>query len=498
LGDGKPLAGADISFSGPGQPQDSRTNTDAHGDFAFDEVCEGPIQIFASYVDPQDSSIVMSVNGGGGIEAHGGDTNILIQLHDPNAGAWVTGGTVYDQFGHQDAGVVFRVWEGANIFFSLSSSDAYGKYKVRWKLPFDDSLHPPLTSLKALLLARDLENNLVSVHEINGATSNLDVYLKPACSLSGRVLASGGKPLTNTIVSLDLTLTLVLEERAELERSENSTNGVFSFKALPRQGEYSLNVRASGYSSFNQTIKFAKPSEAIDLSPIILNEANLPVAGIAVTADGKPAPGVRVAATGQDQMAVTSVTTDSRGHFIFNQVAKSPLTISGILNTDYDDVYACNPYVYAHGGDTNILLRLVAPATHSTMEAWQAGDKQSAIRLFLDVDWSVRPLFDPYRILSLSEQQFVALPEAQHKTRAKEIKKESESFRRLTVAVFEAGRAAAAKGETIKARKIFRSIKQCGAALDNPSCLRPLQIVGEDLKKKADTALHALEMLLGN
>ncbi|HEX3624340.1 MAG TPA: carboxypeptidase-like regulatory domain-containing protein [Verrucomicrobiae bacterium] len=498
LGDGKPLAGANISFSGPGQPRDSRTDTDAYGDFAFDEVCEGSIQIFAGYVDPQDSGIVMSLNGGDGIEAHAGDTNILIQLHDPNAGAWITRGTVYDQFGHRDAGVVFRVWEGANIFFSLSSSDADGKYKVRWKLPFDDSLHPPLPSPKALLLARDLENNLVSVQEINGATSNLDAHLKPACSLSGRVLASDGKPLTNTIVSLDLTLTLMLEERAELERSENSNNGVFSFKALPRQGEYSLNVRASGYGSFNQTIKFAKASESIDLSPIILNQANLPVAGIAVTADGKPAPGVRVVATGQEQMPATILMTDSRGHFVFNQAAKGPLTISGILNTDYNDVYACNPYVYAHGGDTNILLMLVAPATHGAMEAWQAGDKQSAIRLFLDVDWSDRPLFDPYRILSLSEQQFVALPEAQRKMLAKEIKKQVERFRKLTVAVFEAGRAAAAKGESIKARKIFKSIKQCGAALGNPGCLRPLQIVGEDLEKKADVALHTLETLPGD
>jgi hypothetical protein len=197
-------------------------------------------------------------------------------------------------------------------------------------------------------------------------------------------------------------------------------------------------------------------------------------------------------------MPATILMTDSRGHFVFNQAAKGPLTISGILNTDYNDVYACNPYVYAHGGDTNILLMLVAPATHGAMEAWQAGDKQSAIRLFLDVDWSDRPLFDPYRILSLSEQQFVALPEAQRKMLAKEIKKQVERFRKLTVAVFEAGRAAAAKGESIKARKIFKSIKQCGAALGNPGCLRPLQIVGEDLEKKADVALHTLETLPGD
>ena len=76
----RPLIGTHVSFSGPGQPQDSSTNTDHEGQFFFDAVCEGPIKIFANYQDPQDSSIYMSLNGGSGMEAKGGDTNILIKL----------------------------------------------------------------------------------------------------------------------------------------------------------------------------------------------------------------------------------------------------------------------------------------------------------------------------------------------------------------------------------------------------------------------------------
>ena len=84
---GKPLAGARVSFGGPGQPQDSSTNTDSEGTFHFDAVCEGPIKIFANYQDPQDSSIYLNLNGGSGMEVRAGDTNILIKL--PLTGACV-------------------------------------------------------------------------------------------------------------------------------------------------------------------------------------------------------------------------------------------------------------------------------------------------------------------------------------------------------------------------------------------------------------------------
>ena len=77
---GKPLIGTRVSFSGPGQPQDSFTNTDNEGKFFFDAVCDGPIKIFANYQDPQDSSIYMNLNGGSGKEVKAGDTNILITL----------------------------------------------------------------------------------------------------------------------------------------------------------------------------------------------------------------------------------------------------------------------------------------------------------------------------------------------------------------------------------------------------------------------------------
>jgi len=67
-------------FVGPGQPQNSTTNTDSQGKVHFDEVCDGPIKVFANYQDPHDRSINMSLKSSGGMEVQPGDTNILIQL----------------------------------------------------------------------------------------------------------------------------------------------------------------------------------------------------------------------------------------------------------------------------------------------------------------------------------------------------------------------------------------------------------------------------------
>ena len=92
--DGKPLAGAEVYFMGRGQPMNSRTNwghspwcntnTDSEGRFQFDNVCDAPLRVYANYRDPLDRSLYMNLNGGGGMEAQVGDTNIVIRFPAPN------------------------------------------------------------------------------------------------------------------------------------------------------------------------------------------------------------------------------------------------------------------------------------------------------------------------------------------------------------------------------------------------------------------------------
>lgn len=482
---GEPLPVARVSFAGTGQPQDSGTNTDSQGNFAFDGVCDGPLTISASYLDPKDSDIFMSL-GGGGTNVHAGDTNILIQLRDTtfNADApiLITKGTVFDPFGKPDSGVSLAVWRSENPFLNFTT-DSGGKYRVRWQRIGEPA------DRKSILVARDTEHNFAATHFLQETTTKLNLHLQSGCTLSGVVQDGDGKPLTNATVTLDLS---IQDAGVRLAQTQVDTNASFLFGALPRQGDYRLEASVPDRPAAAVTTNFASAGQSIRLPPFRLPLANLRVAGIAVYADGKPAPDVALTIKDHDQMSLGDTKTDAQGRFVFDRATKGPIWICGLINKGNMDGYNCNPFITVQAGETNIIFRLVVAATHSAMEAWQCGDKPSVIADFLKVDWTVRPLFDSYRALSLSEDQFVALPQADREAHSKEIMAQMKSFRKLLAAVSKAGHDAAAKGNVAQAREIFTSLKQCGSALDSRDCLQSLQNFGKHLKNKADAALHSL------
>ncbi len=240
---GKPLVGTRVSFNGAGQPQNDGTNTDSDGKFLFDAVCDGSLKVFASYQDPQDTSIHMDLNGGGGMAVRPGDTNILIQLRDTSISAWdvptlVTMGTVYDPAGNPAPNTVFAVWHSANPFNS-SSSGFGGKYRIRWQQPLGMGMQ---TAAKSLLIGRDASRNLVVTHEIDETTTNLDLHLQPGLAIAGILQDENGMAVTNARVSLHMQLARGGSELAKMVTDEH---GAFAFSALPAEGKYSLDVGSS-------------------------------------------------------------------------------------------------------------------------------------------------------------------------------------------------------------------------------------------------------------
>jgi len=139
-------------------------------------------------------------------------------------------------------------------------------------------------------------------------------------------------------------------------------------------------------------------------------------------------------------------------------------------------------------GQTSVPAVAAAPVAQAAMSAWQQGDKAAAVSSFLAADWSSRPLFASNSLLSLTEDQFKALSEADRQTRSGEIR-QLDSMKQLAAAVAQAGRDAATKGDTAQAQKCFTALKQCGAALSSPDSLSLVQLVGKALNKMADTEL---------
>jgi len=130
-----------------------------------------------------------------------------------------------------------------------------------------------------------------------------------------------------------------------------------------------------------------------------------------------------------------------------------------------------------------------SPVSQPALTAWQQGEKAAAVSSFLAADWSARPLFAAGSALSLNENQFKALSDADRQAKSSELTAQLASFKQLASAVAGAGRDAASKGDVALARKYFTSLKECGTALDSPDCMDILRLVGRSFKKLADTEL---------
>ena len=96
--------------------------TDARGRFAFEGLCEGPVQVRATIHNMLRMDVTAQA------QAAGGDTNIVVRFKPP--GLVVTNsGTVLDPEGAPVAGVRPFVVSGK---CRETASDANGKYSILW------------------------------------------------------------------------------------------------------------------------------------------------------------------------------------------------------------------------------------------------------------------------------------------------------------------------------------------------------------------------------
>jgi hypothetical protein len=133
------------------------------------------------------------------------------------------------------------------------------------------------------------------------------------------------------------------------------------------------------------------------------------------------------------------------------------------------------------------------PVMESVLTLWQPGDKSAAVSRFLETDWSAQPLFTPGSTLSLSEDQFKSLSEAEGWAKSSEITAQVGELKQLAAAVAQAGRDAAAKNDLARAGKAFTSLKECGDALDRPESSSFVKLAGRGMKRLADAELAKLK-----
>jgi len=130
-----------------------------------------------------------------------------------------------------------------------------------------------------------------------------------------------------------------------------------------------------------------------------------------------------------------------------------------------------------------------SPVAAPAMSAWQQGDQAGAVSNFLAADWTASPLFAADSALSLSEDQFKALSEADRQRKGNELNTQLDTLKQLAGAVAQAGDEAMGKGDAAQAKKCYTALKQCGHDLNSPNFSTIVQLVGQSFEKKANAGL---------
>ncbi len=125
--------------------------------------------------------------------------------------------------------------------------------------------------------------------------------------------------------------------------------------------------------------------------------------------------------------------------------------------------------------------------------SWNSGRKDDAVKQFLQMHWQDASVFQGIPTLMMSEEQFVALPQAQRDPISQQAQQLSATLRDMARAVISSGDAAAASGDAAGAKARFESVQQFGQALAAPEHLLIIQLVGKAVVKLAQEKLPAAQ-----
>lgn len=256
-------------------------------------------------------------------------------------------GTVLDPSGKPIGGTQVFIMSSGGLN-AADGVDPDGHYSISWQpWRFGDGG-------SNFLLAYDADRNLVAIHGLDAKATNIDLHMESGTKITGFVKDTKGRPVENASLRLYLRIggtTAVINQQPVTTDSQ----GIFQFTALPHEQKYTLYTSAVGYGTDSHNIAEDQTKADILRLPIVLKVANLPLAGMVVGIDDKPAEGVTVRMEGVGQ-PTGSATTDAAGHFELEACdgdvrvsASQPFRRNGQIAPGTAD---------ARGGDTSVIIKL--------------------------------------------------------------------------------------------------------------------------------------------
>ncbi len=278
---------------------------------------------------------------------------VAIELDEP----FKITGIVRDAAGAPVAGANVGVFPNYGNNLMGSKTDANGHYEVNWQKP----AWAGMQNQSYYLVVRGSERKLAAMQPIEETTTNLEVTLQPAMSVSGRVQDAKGRAVTNMMAYIALYLDN-MSFTISRQPVHPDEQGRIQEEGLPLGQRYGWYVSAPGYGSARQEMDAADPkADHYDFPPLVLKLADRKLAGRVLGTNGAPVAGVQIFMQGEGQPNGNAV-TDADGRFVFDAVCAGAVTVSANLKGAYGSAQAV-------GGDTNVVVRFEAAGRNYYIQA---------------------------------------------------------------------------------------------------------------------------------
>jgi protocatechuate 3,4-dioxygenase beta subunit len=263
-------------------------------------------------------------------------------------------GVVRDEKGNPVQGAKLRVcpMETGSI-----SSGARGRFQLNWDPKRWYRSETPVM----ILLGQYEQGNLAAAVEINKDTRTQDIILRPALTVTGRVIGPDGKGITNAQTTASLRESRWRQWSPSIGRSQSIADeeGRFEIRTLPTGSSYTLTTTAEGYGE-NRS-KEINANDAVnnklDIGDVTLAVADLSVSGVVVSG-GRPVVGASVSSSpiyGNDQPR-RKTQTGADGKFLLDGVCAGKIQVSG-YKSGAPTLYG---FVSTEGGATDIKIEIWA------------------------------------------------------------------------------------------------------------------------------------------
>jgi hypothetical protein len=246
-------------------------------------------------------------------------------------------------------------------------SDANGTYEVIWYE------RPEYRVPKRFLLVQDQDKCQAGLVEIKPDTETLDVALKPAHRLSGRIVDPNGKGIHMASVKLRASIPGWYTTAARGVLTD--AHGGYEIGAVPAQIEdfkYSIEIDADGYGpiQIGHFVVEGDPNTTIKIDDLVLQPTDESISGIVVDANDNPVAGIELFVTGPRGSSTSGQpgregVTDKQGRFDIQGVCKGPLRIQAGFSSGKRGA----GFLEAEGGDEDVKVVLGKRLIHERYQS---------------------------------------------------------------------------------------------------------------------------------